>query len=124
MRFLLVLFSIAAAAQQPNRSLLAYVGTYSSPEGPEGSKGNGKGIYVFQVDAASGKLTEREVIANAANPSCLALDPSHTYLYSANETSTFQGTNSGSVSAYRIDRATGHLTLLNTVSSEGAGPRI
>ena len=122
MRFLLVLFSIAAAAQQPNRSLLAYVGTYSSPEGPEGSKGNGKGIYVFQVDAASGKLTEREVIANAANPSCLALDPSHTYLYSANETSTFQGTNSGSVSAYRIDRATGHLTLLNTVSSEGAGP--
>ena len=122
MRFLLVLFSIAAAAQQPNRSLLAYVGTYSSPEGPEGSKGNGKGIYVFQVDAASGKLTEREVIANAANPSCLALDPSHTYLYSANETSTFQGTNSGSVSAYRIDRGTGHLTLLNTVSSEGAGP--
>lgn len=113
---------IAVLPASAQRALIAYVGTYSSPEGPEGSKGNGKGIYVFQVDAASGKLTEREVIANAANPSCLALDPSHTYLYSANETSTFQGTNSGSVSAYRIERGTGHLTLLNTVSSEGAGP--
>ena len=28
---------------------LAYVGTYSSPQGPEGSKGNGQGIYLFQM---------------------------------------------------------------------------
>jgi 6-phosphogluconolactonase (cycloisomerase 2 family) len=36
--------------------------------------------------------------------------------------SNFQGANSGSVSAYTIDRASGHLTLLNSVSSEGANP--
>jgi 6-phosphogluconolactonase (cycloisomerase 2 family) len=61
-------------------------------------------------------------MANADSPSALAFDPSKTHLYSANEISTFQGTHSGSVSAYLIDRASGHLTLLNTVSSEGADP--
>ncbi len=115
----------AALGAQPNRSsngpILAYVGTYSSPQGPEGSRGNGQGIYVFQIDPSNGNLSPREVIANPANPSCLALDASATHLYSSNETATFEGEPSGSVSAYAIDRATGHLRLLNTVSSHGAG---
>ncbi|MDR3698449.1 MAG: lactonase family protein [Candidatus Sulfopaludibacter sp.] len=126
MRFLPMLLCAAALIAQPsrppNRPLLAYVGTYSSPEGPEGSRGNGQGIYLFQIDPVTGDLSRREVTANGANPSCLALDPSHTHLYSANETATFQGANSGSVSAYSIDRSSGHLTLLNAVSSQGAGP--
>ena len=74
------------------------------------------------MDPASGALVQREVFANDANPSWLALNPARTHLYAANETATYQGANSGSVSAYAIDRANGHLTLLNTVSSEGAGP--
>ncbi|HEY2018897.1 MAG TPA: beta-propeller fold lactonase family protein, partial [Bryobacteraceae bacterium] len=129
MRFLAVLLALGAAvpvsAQRntsSNRRVVAYVGTYSSPEGPEGSKGNGKGIYLFDVEPSTGKLTQREAIPNGANPSCLALDPAKTHLYSANETSTFEGASSGSVSAYAVDRSTGHLTLLNTVSSQGAGP--
>ena len=103
-------------------SILAYVGTYSSPQGPEGAVGRGQGIYLFAVDPATGALTQRALFANDANPSWLAFDPSRTHLYSGNEVSNFQGTSSGSVSAYAIDRAHGHLTLLNTVSSEGAGP--
>jgi 6-phosphogluconolactonase (cycloisomerase 2 family) len=128
MRLLPTLLIVAAlpALAQPNRPsngrVLAYVGTYSSPQGPEGSRGNGQGIYVFQVDPTSGKLSQREVTPNGSNPSSLALDPSRTHLYSANETSTFEGASSGSVSAYSIDRSTGHLTLLNTVGSQGAGP--
>ncbi len=101
---------------------LAYVGTYSSPQGPEGSKGNGQGIYLFAVDRSTGALSQREVFADGSNPAWLAFDPSRTHLYSANETPTFQGGASGSVSAFSIDRSNGHLTLLNTVSSEGAGP--
>jgi 6-phosphogluconolactonase len=104
------------------RSILAYVGTYSSPEGPEGSKGNGEGIYLVEMNPSTGALSQREVYHDAFNPSWLALDPSRTHLYAANETETFQGKKSGSVSAYSIDPATAHLTLLNTVSSEGAGP--
>lgn len=100
---------------------LAYVGTYSSPEGPEGSRGNGKGIYLFAVDPVTGALSEKAVFANQSNPSWLALHPSGAYLYSGNEVDNFEGS-SGSVSAYAIERTSGRLTELNTVSSEGAGP--
>ena len=109
-------------ANSLNGSILAYVGTYSSPQGPEGSKGNGQGIYLFQMDPSTGALSPRELFADDSNPCWLAFDPSRTHLYAANETVTFQGTNSGSVSAFSIDRSSGHLALLNTVSSQGAGP--
>ena len=114
-------------AQQNRRNsaggpILAYVGAYSSPQGPEGSKGNGQGIYLFQVNPATGVLSEREIFSDDSNPAWLAFDPSRTHLYSANETTTFQGASSGSVSAFSIDRTNGHLKLLNRVSSEGAGP--
>jgi 6-phosphogluconolactonase (cycloisomerase 2 family) len=74
------------------------------------------------MDPSSGALTQRAVFASDANPAWLALDPSRTHLYSANETTTYRDADSGSVSAYAINRASGELTLLNTVSSEGAGP--
>ncbi len=102
--------------------MLAYVGTYSSPDGPEGSKGRGAGIYLFEQDHATGALKQREIFENPSNPAWLAFNPARTHLYSANETPTYQGAASGSASAYSIDRSTGRLTLLNTVSSEGAGP--
>jgi 6-phosphogluconolactonase (cycloisomerase 2 family) len=74
------------------------------------------------MNPESGELTLREVTATNANPSWLALNADRTRLYSANETASYQGEKSGSVSAYSVDRTTGHLTLLNTVSSQGAGP--
>jgi 6-phosphogluconolactonase (cycloisomerase 2 family) len=111
----------ALARASTGRKVLAYVGTYSSPEGPEGSKGNGQGIHVFEQDPSTGALRPREVIASGVNPSCLAPDASWTHLYSANETATYEGEASGSVSAYSVDRESGHLSLLNTVSSRGAG---
>jgi len=101
--------------------MLAYVGTYSSPEGPEGSRGNGEGIYLFEVNPSTGALIKRETFATGDNPSWLALAPSRAHLYSGNEITNFQGS-SGSVSAWSIDRSSGRLTKLNTVSSEGAGP--
>jgi len=102
--------------------ILAYVGTYSSPQGPEGSKGNGQGIYLFRMDPSTGALSPCGLFADDSNPSWLAFDPPKKHLYAANETSSFQGTNSGSVSAFAIDRSQGQLALLNTVSSQGAGP--
>lgn len=103
-------------------AVLAYVGTYSSPQGPEGAAGHGQGIYLFEMDPGTGALRQRDVFPNDANPSWLAFDASRAHLYSANEISNYQGTASGSVSAYAIERTTGGLTLLNTVGSEGAGP--
>jgi 6-phosphogluconolactonase (cycloisomerase 2 family) len=111
--------SLAGPAAAP---VLAFVGSYSSPQGPEGSKGRGRGIYLYAMNPESGELTVREVTATDANPSWLALNADRTRLYSANETATFQGEKSGSVSAYAVEKASGKLTLLNTVSSQGAGP--
>jgi 6-phosphogluconolactonase len=109
-------------ASSPVRPILTYVGTYSSPQGPEGAPGRGQGIYLYAMNPATGALTAREHFASDANPAWLAFDPSRTHLYSANEVRNFGGKDSGSVSAYAIDLASGRLTLLNTVSSEGAGP--
>ncbi len=91
-----------------------YVGTYTN-------KGS-QGIYAWRMDGASGKTTSLGLMAAAPDPSFLALHPNQKILYAVNETSNFEGQKSGSVSAYAIDRVTGKLTLLNRVSSHGAGP--
>jgi 6-phosphogluconolactonase len=109
----------ADAADHP---IFAYVGSYSLPQGPDGSVGRGQGIYLFELNPATGALVQREVIPRDTNPSFMAFDFPRKRLYSVNWTSSYQGANSGSVSAYTIDRASGHLTLINTVSSEGANP--
>jgi len=96
---------------------LAYVGTYSS----RGSQNHGQGIHILEMDPASGALAAKEILKSENNPSSLALNRTRTHLYSANELAD-PNTGSGSVSAYAVDSATGFLTLLNTVSSEGAGP--
>jgi len=102
--------------------IFAYVGSYSLPQGPDGSVGRGQGIYLFEMNPATGALVQREVSRRDTNPSFTVVDSLRKYLYSVNWISNYQGANSGSVSAYLIDRASGHLTLLNTVSSEGANP--
>ena len=96
----------------------AYVGTYT---GAVGAGSNGEGIYLLEMDASSGELTHPRLVAKAIDPSWIAVHPSKKYLYAVNEVSDFHG-NSGSVSAYAIDQASGDLTALNVVSSEGANP--
>jgi len=110
---LLAAGSLARASLRPLR---AYVGTYSSPQGPEGSKGRGSGIYLVEMDPQSGTLTQRDVYKDETNPSWLALNKARTHLYAANETEA------GAVSAFSLDSGSGELTLLNRVSSGGAGP--
>ncbi len=114
-------FRSSAAQELPPR-VFAYVGSYSSPEGPEGSKGNGKGIYIFAVDPATGALTQQQLCEDGMNPSWIAFHPSAKFLYAANEVSNFGNHRTGAVTAYAVDAHSGSLTRLNTVSSEGAGP--
>lgn len=121
--FLQLAATLASASAQTPKSNLLYVGTYNQADGPEGSHGNGKGIHLFQMDPATGALTARDVLTSVPNPSSLALHPDGKHLYSANEVATSkEEKGSGSVSAMSVDRATGRLTVLNTVSSRGAGP--
>ncbi|HZP06895.1 MAG TPA: lactonase family protein [Terracidiphilus sp.] len=98
--------------------LRAYVGTYTTAV--DGS-GHGEGIYLFDVDPGTGELSNRRLVAKTPNPSWIAIHPSKKFLYAINEVADFAGGN-GSVSAFAIDAASGDLTLLNAVSSAGAGP--
>ena len=110
------------------RPLLAYVGTFSSPlrdvlpTQVDLPPGNGRGIYLFQVNRTSGALTPAGIHEMGTSPSCLALNTSGTRLYSANETDRVGEHKEGTVSAFAIHRADGKLELLNTVRSGGAGP--
>ena len=111
------LFLSAAAAPQkriPNKPYLVYVGTYTN-------KTSSKGIYVYNFDPGTGKLTSLGVAAESEDPSFLAVHPSGKYLYAVNETDHFGGQKSGAVSAFSIDQKTGKLTLLNQVATRGAG---
>ena len=96
----------------------AYVGSYTSAV--DGGA-NGEGIYLFEVDSRTGLLSRRSLAAKTRNPSWICIHPSRKYLYAINEITDFNGAN-GSVSAFSIDHQSGGLTLLNSVSSEGAGP--
>jgi len=104
-----------AAADKPGKYLF-YVGTYTE----EGSKS--KGIYAYRYDAATGQVTPLGLAVETTNPSFVAPSPNGKYLYAVNEVGNYKGPNSGGVSAFSIDHATGKLTFLNEVASRGADP--
>jgi 6-phosphogluconolactonase len=109
------------------RSLVAYVGTFSSPlrdtlpTQVDLPPGNGRGIHLFQVDRKSGAMTPMDIVEMGTSPSCLVLNAARTRLYSANETDRVGDDKQGTISAFAV-KADGRLELLNTARSGGAGP--
>ena len=93
-----------------------YVGCYTA---------RGQGISTYQMNPTTGALTFVRVTGTPqtlANPSFLALDPHGRYLFCCNEIGNFDGRQSGSVTAFAIDRATGALTEINRQPTEGRNP--
>jgi 6-phosphogluconolactonase len=82
----------------------------------------GRGICLFDFDAQTGVMEDRGVVAETPQPSFLAVDRQITRLFAVNEVSQFAGQRSGSVSSFRIDRATGKLAAVNVQPSGGQGP--
>jgi 6-phosphogluconolactonase len=91
----------------PNSNYLLYVGTY------------GQGVYAYRYDAVSEKLQPLDMVAKVVNPSFLATDREHKFLYAASEV---EGDKPGAVAGFAINRSTGALTDLNSRSSEGLAP--
>jgi 6-phosphogluconolactonase len=102
-----------AAATGPGR-LAVYVGTYTDA--------GSRGIYRFELDPATGAVTDPVLAGQSENPSFLALHPKRRVLYAVNEVSGFSGRRTGAVSAFAIDPAKGGLTRLNQQPSAGADP--
>lgn len=96
-------------APQAGRELI-YVGTYS--------KRGSEGIYILEFDRSTGKLTQKQTVANSKSPSFLAIHPSGKFAYSVNE----DAKEADGVSAYSLNRTNGQLTLLNQEDSNGGAP--
>jgi len=97
-----------------SRQFLVYFGTYT------GAKS--QGIYVSRFDSASGTLSAPALAAKAFNAASLAVAPDHRFLYAVNETDHFNGQPGGSVTAFKLDAATGKLEFINQQPSGGASP--
>jgi len=93
-----------------NTRFLAFVGTYTS-------KTDSKGIYAFEFDPDSGKLTAKGVAAETHDPSWVLVHPNGKFAYAANE-----GGKESMITAFAIDANSTKLTQLNQVSALGQDP--
>jgi 6-phosphogluconolactonase len=119
-----VIMALAAATQAFAQSSSAapadgvydlIVGTYTG--------GKSEGLYVYRFDTKTGEAIPVSV-AKTVNPSYLVVSRDRRFVYAVNELPGDNGPASqrGSVSAFGFDPASGQLTFLNTVSSEGNDP--
>lgn len=118
----------ARSADQTDGSIMAYVGTFSSPlrdtlpTQVDLPPGNGRGIHLFRLNPATGALRAAGIMESGTSPSSLILSKDGSRLYSANETDRVGPEKHGTVSAYAVNPADGQLSLLGSVPSGGAGP--
>jgi len=107
----LALLSAAPKAKAPAaKTYRGYIGNYTN-------KTESKGIYQFNFDAATGKMSALELAGETKDPSWVIVHPSGKYLYAANE----RGKES-TISAFRIEPKSGKLTLLNQLPALGEDP--
>lgn len=97
----------AAAEKAAPQSYFVYVGTY------------GKGIYAYRYEPVSGNLNAMGLVGEVVNPSFLATDPEHRWLYAASE---LEGKEPGAIAAFRMDRKTGALAFMNSRPAGGLAP--
>ena len=109
----LLLGAATPSETESSGEYFVYFGTYTAK--------TSKGIYAYRFRPSSGLLTAIGLVAEAPNPSFLALSPNRHYLYAVNwkGSETVKG---NTVSAYSVDGHTGKLTFLNKVESRGEMP--
>jgi len=126
MKFLTTVAAAALILGSANAAFAAraYIGTYTpNPADPRGNaSGNGEGIYLVNIDDATGAPSNPKLVAKDQSPSWITLSADHKFLYAVNEVATYGPNKSGSITAYAVDQATGALKKLNTVDSGGSIP--
>lgn len=104
---------------------LIFVGTYTEPILFGTGKileGKGEGVYLYHFDRTTGGLTAAGVTPDVVNPSYLAFESKHRFLYVVNELKEFEGNFGGAASAFTLDAATGALGYLNSKPTHGTDP--
>lgn len=90
-----------------------FVGSYSAP--------SGDGIYSFELNDETGRLTPAGRPVKAVNPSYLTVSRDKRFLYAVSETLSFQGADGGGAAAYVINNS-GELELINAAPTGGRDP--
>lgn len=112
--FMLACGNDTQTVEQPKEKEILYVGTYSVR--------SSEGVYVYAFDREKRSFELIETATGPDSPSFLDISPDGRFLYTANRQGIGTDSLSGSVSAYRIDPASGKLELLNEASSYGISP--
>jgi 6-phosphogluconolactonase len=92
----------------PHRKMLVYIGMH------------GGQIHAARFDPVTGSLTAIGPVADQSAPTWAVRHPTLDILYYVREDGN-DGSQSGAVCAYRIDRASGGLRLLNETVAQGGG---
>jgi 6-phosphogluconolactonase len=103
-------FTLAAQKAPSDTHHLAFVGTYTN-------KTESKGIYAYDFDSATGKLTLKGVAAETPDPSWVVVHPNGKFAYAANEAG-----NKSTITSFSVDAQSGKLTQLNQLSALGQDP--
>jgi 6-phosphogluconolactonase len=98
---------------------ILYVGTYTEKE--DFVDGKASGIYIYELNTNTGKLTYVSSSARTVNPSYLVVDKEDRTLYAVNETSG-KDKPGGTISAFRLSANGRQMELINTESSQGNSP--
>jgi 6-phosphogluconolactonase len=104
--FLLLIARLGVGNPEPH--YLVYTGAFTDLKS--------QGIYAFRFDAATAKLSPLGLAVAAKNPTHFAVHPNGRFLYAVVNLPDA----TGGVSGYEINRKSGKLKLLNTVSSRGS----
>jgi 6-phosphogluconolactonase len=105
-------------------SRFVYVGTYTAPNTAPGGlvPSTAKGVYVFKMDGRTGALSLLQIF-EVENPSWVAVDANATHLYATSEVTSWKGaSNTGGITAFAINAATGNLTAINDQPTGGSIP--
>lgn len=98
------------------RRFLVAVGSISRPT-PYFDSADGEGISLFALDTETGRLNLLSTTGGIDNPTYVVPHPTRDLLFA---TSEVFGWNEGTVSAYRLDRASGKLDYINKQPSQGS----
>lgn len=108
---IIAVFFINCKKSEEVQSFKLFVGTYTDTDS--------EGIYSYQFDSNTGRLSGKKMEAVVPNPSFVKVSPDRKYLYAVQETNTYDSL-SGGISAYAIQKD--GLELLNSRATEGAHP--
>jgi 6-phosphogluconolactonase len=103
-------FTAATPKPAADSHCLAFVGTYTNKTGS-------KGIYAFDFDSASGKLTAKSVAAETPDPSWVVIHPNGKFAYAANEAGK-----KSAITSFSVDAKSASLTQLNQLPALGEDP--